>query len=396
MAGNSRPLRALLESPSHGAGRAAESREGGRGAARGGLRGDPRPRLRQPARRPGHAVLLLSRRADRRTRLRRGRGGGRRLGPGGRAPARARRSPGPGRGRPSGDGADRGGLQRRSHLGARGDRHHRNQRQDDHRLPGQAPARGRGPPLRPLGDRPAGGRRSGRGGGADDAGSHRPAADLRPDARVRRRVLRDGGLLTRPGPAPRRRHPLRGQGLHQPEPGPSRLPRGHGGLLRGEEAALLRRGRRTDHRARGRRLGDQRRRCLWAPARRGSRLRIGRGVRQLLGRRGAGRPERSRRHLRRVRLPLRLCHARRGDRGADPASGGLQRLERPGGAERRSRARVSISPRPQRPSLQSSRCPAASSRSTRVSPSRWWSTTRIRPTRWRTCSGPPAGSPPAA
>ena len=54
---------------------------------------------------------------------------------------------------------------------------------------------------------------------------------------------------------------------------------------------------------------------------------------------GPGRPERPRRHLRRVRLPLRLCHARRGDRGADPASGGLQRLERPGGAERRSRAR---------------------------------------------------------
>ena len=46
------------------------------------------------------------------------------------------------------------------------------------------------------------------------------------------RGLRDGGLLARAGPAPRRRDPFRGGAVHQPDPGPPRLPRRHGGLLR--------------------------------------------------------------------------------------------------------------------------------------------------------------------
>ncbi len=39
------------------------------------------------------------------------------------------------------------------------------------------------------------------------------------------RAVRDGGVLARDGPAPRRRDPLRRRGLHQPDPGPPRLPR---------------------------------------------------------------------------------------------------------------------------------------------------------------------------
>ncbi len=50
-------------------------------------------------------------------------------------------------------------------------------------------------------------------------------ATFRRDARGRRRGLRDGGLLARADPAPGRRDPLRGRDLHQPDPGPPRLPR---------------------------------------------------------------------------------------------------------------------------------------------------------------------------
>ena len=68
-------------------------------------------------------------------------------------------------------------------------------------------------------------------GRAHDAGGDRPAAHVPPDGRRRRPRLRDGGLLARAQPQPRRRDPLRGRRLHQPDPGPPRLPRRHGGLL---------------------------------------------------------------------------------------------------------------------------------------------------------------------
>ena len=45
---------------------------------------------------------------------------------------------------------------------------------------------------------------------------------------ARRRRLRDGDLLARARAAPRRGHPLHGLGLHQPQPGPPRLPSRHG------------------------------------------------------------------------------------------------------------------------------------------------------------------------
>ena len=45
------------------------------------------------------------------------------------------------------------------------------------------------------------------------------------DARRRRPVGGDGGVVARPRPAPRRRHPLRRGGVHQPRPRPPRPPR---------------------------------------------------------------------------------------------------------------------------------------------------------------------------
>ena len=48
----------------------------------------------------------------------------------------------------------------------------------------------------------------------------------------------DGGLLPRARARPRRGLPLRRRGLHEPDARPPRLPRRHGGLLPGQEAAL--------------------------------------------------------------------------------------------------------------------------------------------------------------
>ena len=58
------------------------------------------------------------------------------------------------------------------------------------------------------------------------------------DARRGRPGVRDGGLLARARAPPGRRDPLRGGDLHQPDPGPSRLPRHDGGVLRGQAAAV--------------------------------------------------------------------------------------------------------------------------------------------------------------
>ena len=128
-------------------------------------------------------------------------------------------------------------------------------------------AGGRRAALRAAGHRPAGGRRRGRGGRAHDPRGDRPAGDVRPHARGRRQRLCDGGLLSRAGPAPRRRDPLRGQGVHKPDPGPPRLPLRHGGLLRGEAPAVLRRGRLADAGDRGRGLGGEPGRRIRAPPR---------------------------------------------------------------------------------------------------------------------------------
>ena len=58
------------------------------------------------------------------------------------------------------------------------------------------------------------------------------------------RGVRDGGLLARARARARGGDPLRRQRVHQPDPGPSRLPPDDGGLLRGQAAAVRRRGAR--------------------------------------------------------------------------------------------------------------------------------------------------------
>ena len=117
--------------------------------------------------------------------------------------------------------------------------------------------------MRPAWHGEAGGRRRRGGGRADDAGGDRPAGDLSPHARGRRPGLRDGGLLACAGPAPGRRDPLRAGAVHQPDPGPPRLPRRHGGLLPLQAPAV------RDGAQGG---GRQRRRPLRAPPRRGLRV----------------------------------------------------------------------------------------------------------------------------
>ena len=96
------------------------------------------------------------------------------------------------------------------------------------------PARGRGPAVRPARRRHVGRRRRGAAGGAHHAGGDRPAGDVPRDARRRRPRVRDGGLLARARAAARRRHPLRRRRVHEPQPGPSRLPPRHGDVLRGQ------------------------------------------------------------------------------------------------------------------------------------------------------------------
>ena len=152
------------------------------------------------------------------------------LGPG-RAGAAGRR-------RARRDGARRGAHARRPDGRAGRGRDHRHERQDHDDLHRAPPARGRGAALRPARRRHRGDRRRGARGGAHDARGDRPAGDVPRDARRRRPRLRDGGLLARARAAPRRLHPLRGGRVHQPQPGPPRLPSRHGELLRGQAAAV--------------------------------------------------------------------------------------------------------------------------------------------------------------
>ena len=199
------------------------------------------PRLRQPRRRARDAVLRRPRVHRRRARVRPA--GGRRRAPPRcvverRLELRAVRRPGGGRRRASGDGARGGALLRRPDRRAPGGRDHRHQRQDDDRLPGPPHPRAHRGPDRPAGDGEAGRRRGRRAGRAHHPGGDRPPGDLPPDGRRRRPRLRDGGLLARAQPQPRRRDPLRGRRVHQPDPGPPRLPRRHGGLLPRQAAAV--------------------------------------------------------------------------------------------------------------------------------------------------------------
>ena len=148
-----------------------------------------------------------------------------------------------------------------------------------------------GRPHRPARHRQARGRRRGRGGRAHDARGDRPAGDVPAHGRRRRPRLRDGGLVARAQPQPRRRDPVRRRRVHEPDPGSPRLPRRHGGLLPRQAPAV---------RGRASRAADREPR---RPVRRQARG----GVRHgdvLGGRRRARRSARPRPALRRRRLAL--------------------------------------------------------------------------------------------
>ena len=264
----------------------------GSGSARRGAGGRTRPshqrtRVRQPAGGARHPVLLRPRLHPGRSRLR-----PRRRRPGGgcagrRASARARRPPGAGRVGPRGDGPGGGRVLRRPDEPPAHRRGHRDERQDDERVPRTGAAGGRRPPDRPAGDGQERDRQRRARCPADDPGGDRPAAHVPGDGRCRRPGMRDGGLLSRAGAATRRRDPFRRRALHQPHPGPPRLPSHDGGLLQRQAAAVLRSRASAS-------VGRQRRRPLRGAARRRARparhVRAARRARRLPRHERADRP----------------------------------------------------------------------------------------------------------
>ena len=188
-----------------------------------------------------NAVLLRPGVHARRPRVRAGCDRPGRGGAGRGAPAEPGRPGDQGAERPGGDGAGRGGVLRRPDRDPADGRGHRHQRQDHDGVSGPRAARGRRPPDRAAGHGQERDRRRRARRGAHDARGDRPAADVPRDARRGRRRVRDGGLLARARAPPGRRDPLRGGDLHEPDPGPPRLPRDDGGVLPGQAAAVRRR-----------------------------------------------------------------------------------------------------------------------------------------------------------
>ena len=159
-----------------------------------------------------------------------------------RAPAGPRRAGGPGRQRPRRDGPGGGARSTATRPRARDRRRHRHERQDDDRVPVRALLEADGRQTGLLGTV-----KSVIGGAEHEVVRTTPEAidlqrDVPRDARRRRPRVRDGGLLARARAPPRRRDPLRGRDLHEPDAGPPRLPPDDGGLLR-RQAAAVRRGR---------------------------------------------------------------------------------------------------------------------------------------------------------
>ena len=300
-----------------------------------------------------------------------GRGRGRRLGPGGRAPARPRRAPGAGRGRPGGDGADRGGLQRRSDLGADRGRDHRHQRQDDHGLPGPAPARVRGHHCGLLGTV-----QQVVGGQVEEVERTTPEAiDLQ---RTFDRMLESGDEYCAMEVSSHALVLHRADAIHFAVKVFTNLSQDHLDFHADMEDYFAAKrllfsggGRRSADRAGGRRLGAQRRRSL-RPAPRGGALDCGSDgdCVTLLGRGRRCRPERPRRHLRHDPARASSASRRRArSRCGSPLPGDFNVSNALAALASPTRS-ASTCARPQRPSPRPSRCPAASSRSTRVSPSR--------------------------
>ena len=331
------------------------------------LRGRPRPRRRrQPVRRGGTAER-----------------GGRRLLRGAarrRGGVGARRERAPGAGHAVRDPA-RGPRPLPRPRGR-----HRHERQDDHHLPGgRGPARGRGDGRpRRHGRVPRG--RPHRRGGAHDARGLRPPGAVPGHGGRRLPPRGPRGVLARARPRPGPRPRVRGRGLHEPHPGPPRLPRRHGRVLRGQAAPV------REAPARGRPRHRQSRR---RPRRRGRSREPRKGLDVLAREPEGGPPGRGRAPLAR-RHALPGAHARGHARDRDAAPRPLQRAER----ARRARRRARPLPAEGRGAA-GDRRPAgragphgARRRPGRTSPSSW--TTRTPTTRSRTCSRPSAGSSPAA
>ena len=172
--------------------------------------------------------------------------------------------------------------------------------------------------------------------------------------------------------------PLRRRRVHQPDPGPPRLPRRHGGLLRRQAAAV--------HRAAG-----AERAVVNVDDPYGDRL-AGRDRARSPSRPPAPSAPTARRRRRASTPPARASAA------SDPRRRGRVSLPLPGrfnvenalcAIACAARSGSSSATRPRR-SPTPSGCPGASSRSTRASRSPSSSTTRTRPTRSRTCSWPRA------
>ncbi len=204
---------------------------------------------------PGTLFFCVPGLHPRRPRLRRRRDRAGRGGAGRRAPARPGRPGDAGAERAGGDGAGRGGVLRRS-------------RRRSLQTVGVTGTNGKTTTaflVRALLE--ADGRQTGLLGTVKSVigGAERPVERTTPEAidlqRTFREMLdggdvrvRDGGLLARARAASGRRDPLRGGDLHQPDPGPPRLPRHDGGLLPGQAPAVRGRPRRARR--------DQRRRPL--------------------------------------------------------------------------------------------------------------------------------------
>ena len=112
------------------------------------------------------------------------------------------------------------------------------ERQDHRHVPARGDRPGRGPARGPDRDGRRARRRRAPAPRANDARGRRPPGAPRPHARRGRAHGRARGLVARARSASRRRDVVRRRVLHEPEPGPPRLPRLDGVVLRGQGAPV--------------------------------------------------------------------------------------------------------------------------------------------------------------
>ena len=147
-------------------------------------------------------------------------------------------SAGGGAERPCSDGAGRGALLRRPVARARGRGGHRDERQDDDGVPAPRDPRGRRAAAGAADEHRAPHRRRARPTGLNTPESIDLQRLFREmlDAGDRSCAMEATSIARHEGAA--RRDAVRGPRLHEPDPGPPRLPRDDGGLLRRKARAL--------------------------------------------------------------------------------------------------------------------------------------------------------------